>query len=385
MYSLNENISLKKLSQILGFENVEIDANIERIIFDSKIASKGDLFIPLKGKNYDAEIFIEEALQKGASVLTKQKISGASIVVDDVYSSLLDICANKLNKNKVKVIFITGSYGKTTIKDMLKSLLGDKCHASKDNENNEFGIPFTILTMPKNTDYLVVECGARNIGDFDLISEKLFCDIFILTAIASNHLSTFKNLENISKTKLKLKECLKNEDNFIDGRKIENNNIFEKNKEILQRTLALLSLDTDLEEFIFKPPAGRGNIIKVHGSEIINQTYNAHPDTVIATAREEDSNNTILVLGDMAELGVDENKKHEDLLNHLADFQIFLTGKIFKEVSKKTDNQNVNFFENKQDFPRDYLIKQLKAGKKVYFKGSRSSRMENYLELLLND
>ncbi len=385
MYSLNENISLKKLSQILGFENVEIDANIERIIFDSKIASKGDLFIPLKGKNYDAEIFIEEALQKGASVLTKQKISGASIVVDDVYSSLLDICAIKLNKNKVKVIFITGSYGKTTIKDMLKSLLGDKCHASKDNENNEFGIPFTILTMPKNTDYLVVECGARNIGDFDLISEKLFCDIFILTAIASNHLSTFKNLENISKTKLKLKECLKNEDNFIDGRKIENNNIFEKNKEILQRTLALLSLDTDLEEFIFKPPAGRGNIIKVHGSEIINQTYNAHPDTVIATAREEDSNNTILVLGDMAELGVDENKKHEDLLNHLADFQIFLTGKIFKEVSKKTDNQNVNFFENKQDFPRDYLIKQLKAGKKVYFKGSRSSRMENYLELLLND
>tara|TARA_B100001989_G_scaffold136798_1_gene96899 strand:+ start:22327 stop:23475 length:1149 start_codon:yes stop_codon:yes gene_type:complete len=382
---LNENISLKKLSQILGFENVEIDANIERIIFDSKIASKGDLFIPLKGKNYDAEIFIEEALQKGASVLTKQKISGASIVVDDVYSSLLDICAIKLNKNKVKVIFITGSYGKTTIKDMLKSLLGDKCHASKDNENNEFGIPFTILTMPKNTDYLVVECGARNIGDFDLISEKLFCDIFILTAIASNHLSTFKNLENISKTKLKLKECLKNEDNFIDGRKIENNNIFEKNKEILQRTLALLSLDTDLEEFIFKPPAGRGNIIKVHGSEIINQTYNAHPDTVIATAREEDSNNTILVLGDMAELGVDENKKHEDLLNHLADFQIFLTGKIFKEVSKKTDNQNVNFFENKQDFPRDYLIKQLKAGKKVYFKGSRSSRMENYLELLLND
>ena len=385
MYSLNENISLKKLSQILGFENVETDASIERIVFDSKIASKGDLFIPLKGKNYDAEIFIEEVLLKGASVITKQKISGASIVVDDVYSSLLDICANKLNKNKVKVIFITGSYGKTTIKDMLKSLLGDKCHASKDNENNEFGIPFTILSMPKDTDYLVVECGARNIGDFDLISDKLFCDVFILTAIASNHLSTFKNLENISKTKLKLKECLKNEDNFIDGRKIKNNNIFEKNKEILQKTLALLSFDVDLEEFIFEPPAGRGNIIKLHGSEIINQTYNAHPDTVIATATEEDSNNTILVLGDMAELGVDENKKHEDLLNHLADFQIFLTGKIFKEVYKKIDNQNVNFFENKEDFPKDYLIKQLKAGKKVYFKGSRSSKMENYLELLIND
>ena len=385
MYILNENKSLKELSQILGFENVQTDACIERVVFDSKIAKEGDLFIPLKGKNYDAEIFIEEVLRKGASVITKQKIYGASIVVDDVYSSLLDICANKLIKNKVKVIFITGSYGKTTIKDMLKSLLGDKCHASKDNENNEFGIPFTILSMPRNTDYLVVECGARNIGDFDLISEKLFCDVFILTAIASNHLSTFKNLENISKTKLKLKDCLKNEDNFIDGREIQNKNVYQKNKEILQRALALLSVDADLEEFVFMPPTGRGNIIKLHGSEIIDQTYNAHPDTVIATAIQEDSNNTILVLGDMAELGDDEIRKHEDLLNHLGDFQIFLTGKIFKKVTKKIDNKKVNFFENRQDFPKDYLIKQLKAGKKVYFKGSRSSKMEHYIELLIND
>ena len=385
MYILNENKSLKELSQILGFENVQTDACIERVVFDSKIAKEGDLFIPLKGKNYDAEIFIEEVLRKGASVITKQKIYGASIVVDDVYSSLLDICANKLIKNKVKVIFITGSYGKTTIKDMLKSLLGDKCHASKDNENNEFGIPFTILSMPRNTDYLVVECGARNIGDFDLISEKLFCDVFILTAIASNHLSTFKNLENISKTKLKLKDCLKNEDNFIDGREIQNKNVYQKNKEILQRALALLSVDADLEEFVFMPPTGRGNIIKLHGSEIIDQTYNAHPDTVIATAIQEDSNNTILVLGDMAELGDDEIRKHEDLLNHLGDFQIFLTGKIFKKVTEKIDNKKVNFFENRQDFPKDYLIKQLKAGKKVYFKGSRSSKMEHYIELLIND
>ena len=385
MYSLNENKSLRELSQILGFENVQTDANIERIVFDSRIARKGDLFIPLKGKNYDAEIYVEEVLKKGASVITKQKIFGSSIVVDDVYSSLLDICANKLIKNKGKVIFITGSYGKTTIKDMLKSLLGDKCHASKDNENNEFGIPFTILSMPKNTEYLVVECGARKIGDFDLISEKLYCDVFILTAIASNHLSTFKNIENISKTKLKLKECLKDKDNFVDGREIKNKNIFEKNKGIIQRILTLLSIDEDLKEFIFTPTAGRGNVIKLHGSEIIDQTYNAHPDTVIATAMEEDSNNTILVLGDMAELGEDENKKHEKVLNHLADFQIFLTGKIFKEVSKKIFNKNLNFFENKQDFPKNYLIKQLKAGKKVYFKGSRSSKMESYLELLIND
>ena len=385
MYILSENKSLKELSQILGFDNVQADANIERIIFDSKVAREGDLFIPLKGNNFDAEVFVEEVLQKGASVITKQKIFGSTIVVDNVYNSLLDICANKLFESKAKVIFITGSYGKTTLKDMLKSLLGDKCHASKDNENNEFGIPFTILSMPKNTEYLVVECGARNVGDFDLISKKLSCDVFILTAIAANHLSTFKNIENISKTKLKLKECLKSKDNFVDGREIENKNILEKNKEIVRRALNLLSIDEDLKNFTFTPSAGRGNIIKLHGSEIIDQTYNAHPDTVIATAMEEDSSKTVLVLGDMAELGEDENKKHENLLSKLADFQIFVTGKIFKEVIKKIPSKNINFFENKEDFPKNYLVKQLKAGKKVYFKGSRSSKMESYLELLIND
>ena len=123
----------------------------------------------------------------------------------------------------------------------------------------------------------------------------------------------------------------------------------------------------------------------MYGSEIIDQTYNAHPDTVIATAIEEDSSNTILVLGDMAELGEDENKKHENLLRQLSNFQIFLTGKIFKEAIKKISCKNINFFENKQDFPKNYLIKQLKGGKKVYFKGSRSSKMESYLELLIND
>ena len=385
MYSLNENKSLKELSQILGFENVKTDANIERIIFDSKIAREGDLFIPLKGNNYDAEVFIEEVLQKGASVITKQKIFGTSIIVDNVYCSLLEICASKLRESNAKVIFITGSYGKTTIKDMLKSVLGEKCHASKENENNEFGIPFTILSMPKNTEYLVVECGARNIGDFDLISEKLFCDVFILTSIASNHLSTFKTLENISKTKLKLKQCLKSKDNFVDGREIQNINILEKNKKIIQKTLKLLSINEDLNKFTFTPTVGRGNIIKLYGGEVINQTYNAHPDTVLATAMEEDPSNTILVLGDMAELGDDEKRKHKNLINGLSDFQLFLTGKIFGEIIKEISRKKINFFKNKEDFPKNYLINQLKAGKKVYFKGSRSSKMEDYLELLIND
>jgi len=100
---------------------------------------------------------------------------------------------------------------------------------------------------------------------------------------------------------------------------------------------------------------------------------------------EEDSEETILILGDMAELGDDEKNIHATLLNQLDDYQIYFTGKIFESLKENIKNQKHIFFKGKQDFPVDYLAKQLKVGKKIYFKGSRSSKMEIYLNMLLND
>ena len=116
-----------------------LEYRVERIIFDSRIAQKGDLFIPLKGLNYDGEDYCKDALDKGACVITARNISGPAdkLEVKNVYKYLLEICKSKLQHLKPKIIFITGSYGKTTIKDMLKTILGPSCHASKENENNE--------------------------------------------------------------------------------------------------------------------------------------------------------------------------------------------------------------------------------------------------------
>ena len=164
MYSLGRNFHI--------MTDFNFEYQVERIIFDSRIAQKGDLFIPLKGLNYDGEDYCKDALDKGACVITARKISGqtgtAKLEVKNVYKFLLEICKSKLQELKPKIIFITGSYGKTTIKDMLKTILGPSCHATKENENNDFGIPFTILSMPKDCEYLVVECGARKPNDFDL-------------------------------------------------------------------------------------------------------------------------------------------------------------------------------------------------------------------------
>ena len=178
----------------------------------------------------------------------------------------------------------------------------------------------------------------RKPNDFDLISNYLFCDVFILTSIAENHLTTFGTVENIINTKMKLKKCLKDKSNFIDGRNVNKESILERNKEILKKTLGLLSKDVELDNISFKPPSGRGNIIDKHNGQIIDQTYNAHPDTVLATANEENPNETILILGDMAELGDKEHEMHFDLIEKLSKYEIFLTGPIYNGLKDKIEN-----------------------------------------------
>ena len=155
---------LKKLSDYanaLDMCGPDKDCEIASIKFDSRESKNNDLFIPLIGQKFNGEDFTELALDNGAAVITEKDLSGLALKVDNVYKCLLKLAKKNLENIRPKIIFVTGSYGKTTIKDMLKHHLGTQCHCSKENENNEFGIPFTILSMPTDTKFLVVECGAR--------------------------------------------------------------------------------------------------------------------------------------------------------------------------------------------------------------------------------
>ena len=288
MYKVDGLSKLSDYAIALGAANPEIDCNITSIKFDSRFAKNNDLFIPLKGQKFNGEDFTDEALNNGAAVITQKNLNGLSLKVKNVYECVLKLAKKNLENIRPKIIFITGSFGKTTIKDMLKHHLGDKCHCSNENENNEFGIPFTILSMPANTKFLVVECGARKKNDFDLISQKLFCDIFIVTSIASNHLESFGDLDSITNTKLKLKNCLVKKDNFIDGRKIAESNFQLHNQKIVDMTMGFLGFTDSLNHDSFKPTKGRGNRISKSNGEIIDQTYNAHPKTIYETVAMED-------------------------------------------------------------------------------------------------
>ena len=384
MYKLNGFTDLEQIAKFLGSSTTKNIA-IDEVVFDSRKAKKNSLFIPLKGERFDGEKFVEDCLNKGAACLSENPHNGAVIQVPNVYTSLLKLAQKKLENLSPLTFFITGSYGKTTIKDMLKFFIGADCHATSSNENNEFGIPFTILSMPESTKFLVIECGARKKGDFEEISRILKCDVFILTGIADNHLKTFGSVYEIEKTKLQLRHSLKNQANFIDGRNIQESNYESFNKLLVEQVLSLIHLKRDIHSSYFVPSSGRGNEIQLYEGKIIDHTYNASPHTMVSTASKFNPDETILILGDMAELGDSENSLHLSTLNKLKEYQIFVTGNIFKQVFQKADSDEITYFQSIEDFPKDIFLKMLKEGKNLYFKGSRSSKMEDYIEALIND
>ena len=112
---------LKKLSDYadaLGVASPEIDCDITSIKFDSRDSKSNDIFIPIKGQKFNGEDFTESALGNGAAVITEKNLNGLTLKVKNVYECLLKLAKINLENIRPKIIFITGSYGKTTIKDM---------------------------------------------------------------------------------------------------------------------------------------------------------------------------------------------------------------------------------------------------------------------------
>ena len=146
-----------------------------------------------------------------------------------------------------------------------------------------------------------------------------------------------------------------------------------------------LSISKERDINSYQPSQGRGKIINAMGGSIIDQTYNSSPSTLIATVAPYSNKNTSLILGDMAELGESELDQHVKILDHFHEYKVWVTGPIFKQAISKTKSKNVNYFENEHEFPSAAFRLLLQNNENLYFKGSRSSKMERFIELLLND
>lgn len=186
------------------------------VSIDNRHLDQGDLFIALKGPNSDGHDYVKAALAGGASAAMVSHIpegcslSDPLLIVKDTVRGLEDLGRAARLRTDARVIAVTGSVGKTGVKEALSEILSrqGKTHATAGNLNNHFGLPLTLARMPKDCDYAVLELGMNHAGELRGLSEMAQPHVGLITTVAAAHLENFANVEAISDAKCEIFEGL---------------------------------------------------------------------------------------------------------------------------------------------------------------------------------
>lgn len=214
------NYTIKDILTITGATliNGSSDVICENFSKDTRSLNKGDVYVGIKGENYDGGTFYEEALSKGASALIINNTVDIDIIkcgttpiitTPDTIRLLQTLAKDKRTHYNIPVVAITGSVGKTSTKDIIASVLSTKYKVLKPegSYNNEIGLPLTILKL-KDHNCLVVEMGMNSFGEISLLSDIAKPTIGVITNIGTAHIGLLGSRENILKAKLEIIEGL---------------------------------------------------------------------------------------------------------------------------------------------------------------------------------
>ncbi len=433
------------IDEIVKNSDVEIITNnledgLFEISTDTRKIQKGNLYLPLRGENFDGHNFIDKAIELGAVgyfTQDKRKINKNAKIILYTKNSLityLQLARYIRKKINPKVIAVTGSCGKTTVKEMLASTLATefKVHKSILNHNNEIGLCETMFNMPLDTEVEVIEMGMRNLGEIQILSEYCLQNYAIITNVGSAHVEKLGSLNNIAVAKCEIASYLNKNDilyahdsklirkniNFegkikylsvkdVDSFKIEKNlttfiykgleyQITVEGEHNIENALFAIELANDLGIsyenikkglLAFKPIEKRWEITEHNGVTYINDSYNANPESMKAVLKTflsvYDKSNNILVLGDMLELGHNEIKYHIEIgefIKKYGNVKLVTVGKLAKYISKNNGENSVHF-SNNADCAK-YLKGILKKGDVLLFKASRSMKFEEIIEMV---
>ena len=203
--NLSLPLKAKDLKKVLRADSSVPDETVfTHLCSDSRIVQSGDLFIALKGLNFDGEDFTEDAIDKGAFVISV--FSGdRSFTVAKTKEALFDLAHHVRNilPNLKHVVAITGSVGKSSAKEFLKSICSPfyKVHATEGNLNNHVGLPFTVLSAPRETEILILEMGMNSEGEIKVLSKCAEPTISVITNVGSAHLGFLGSREAIARAK----------------------------------------------------------------------------------------------------------------------------------------------------------------------------------------
>ena len=189
--------------------------NAKAVAIDSRAVKAGDLFIALKGPNFDGHDFVAGAIANGASGALVSFIpdgvaKDSCVVVPDVFQAMHDLGIAGRARSHAKIIAVTGSVGKTGHKEALRQVLSAQApsYANEGSFNNHWGVPLSLSRLPQDATYGVFELGMNHLGELGPLSRQVRPDIALITNIAPVHIGNFNSLDEIANAKSEIFEGL---------------------------------------------------------------------------------------------------------------------------------------------------------------------------------
>ena len=218
---LSNNLKLNILSEQTN-KKLPLKVKVNKASINSKDLKKNDIFFAFKGKKKDGNAFVKESLRKGAafafvSKLDKSAKMSKQILVKNSLNSLTDISKKIRINSLANIIAITGSCGKTTLKEMLVHVLSktSKITCSPKSYNNKYGVPVSLFNINKNHDFGIFEVGMNKKGEINSLSKIIRPDLGVITNISYAHAKNFDNLEQIADAKSEIINNIKDKGSIV--------------------------------------------------------------------------------------------------------------------------------------------------------------------------
>ncbi len=443
-----EQLSLKEIAVALRAACGE-DAAISNVCIDTREVTPGSLFIAIKGERFDGHDFIPKAFELGAAAVVAHrdvKAQGPVLLVENTRSALLELGGWYRRRFPVKVVAVTGSVGKTSTKEMVDTVLSARFKTLKTegNLNNEIGLPKTLFRLDQSYQAAVIEMGMSGFGEISRLSRAAQGDIGIITNIGVSHIEKLGSRENILKAKLEILDGLKKgaplivnaDDNLLGtlefcNRPLIRYGITADTADIRAVCVRTEGLETAFEILFegrrypvripvlgnhhvlnalaafaagswfgirpeeitaalpgYRPSGMRQKIVDFHGITVVEDCYNASPDSMKASlsvlSQLGQKGKRVAVLGDMLELGEYSEKAHREVgrvtaENRLDALLCYGGQSVFTaQEALKNGVSCVRCFEQKSEVAQ-WLKRNLTPGDAVLFKASRGMKFEEII------